>query len=213
MLSRRIAVFSWLLSSIIGPSVALAQPTEEQFVNFFSDTWNQRIDVLYELEDGWDATLLAAMGTRSGGLSLQDEALFQISARKWVAMSNDFWTSDGVFKLDTFDKTVLRLPLVPAMAERQWHDALSRHEGGDLQRMIALGPLLNQDALFAGGEWQEAAFPKLLARVMSLPHDSVSEWAKRQELESRCIAAVSLAQIDALFPNEHFQPNLLPAQP
>jgi hypothetical protein len=128
-------------------------------------------------------------------------------------MANDFWTSDGVFKQETFDKTILRLPLVPGPAERQWHDALSRHEGGDIQQMIALGPLLNQDALFARDEWQEAAFAKLLARVASLPHEAVSEWAKRRGLENRCIAAISLARVDAFFPNEHFQHNLLAAQP
>lgn len=210
---NRIVVFGWLLSSMVGPGFALGQRTEEQFVSPFSDTWNERTAILHDVKEGWDAALLAAIKTRFGGLSVQDTALFRISARKWIAMSNEFWTSDGVFKQETFNKTILRFPLVPRSAESQWHDALSRREGGDLQRMVALGPLLNQDALFAQGEWQEAAFSKLLARVTSLPPEAVVEWANRRGLADRFIAAVSLARTDAVFPNEHFQPNLLAAQP
>jgi hypothetical protein len=206
----RIVVFASFLSAVVGPSVALDQPTEEQFVNPFSETCYRRID---NLKEGWDAALLAAIEARSSGLSVSDKAFFLIGARKWVGMSNDFWTSGGVFKQETFDKVILRLPLVPGPAESGWHDALSRREGGDIQRMLALGPLLLQDALFARGEWQEDTFQKLLARVTSLPPEAVSEWAKRRGLENRFIAAVSLARIDAVFPNEHFQPNLLAARP
>jgi hypothetical protein len=209
--SGRIVVFAWLFSSIAGPTVASEQLPKEQFVNPFSETWGKRID---NLSEAWDASLLAAMETRTGGVSdRQDKALLQLSARKWIAMANDFWTSDGVFKKETYDKTISRIPLVPGPAERLWHEALSQREGGDIQRMLALGPLLNQDALFAGGEWQEAAFSKLLARVTSLPSEAVSEWAKWRGLENRFIAAVSLARVDAVFPNEHFEPSLFSALP
>jgi hypothetical protein len=74
--------------------------------------------------------------------------------------------------------------------------------------MYVLGLVVMQDALFAGGKWQEAASQQLLTRLDSVPQDAVDLWAVRRDLD-KFTAALSLVRRDNLFVSDKFQVNRL----
>src|SRR5574341_507593 len=115
---------------------------------------------------------------------------------------------NGKFQPAKSSEMAGRMKSVSKEMMNAWKEALNKFQSVDDINVIWF--MVRQPAMFTGSALKSVIADRQLKRLQSLPEDAVSRWGKITETD-KGPAALSLIEVDALFKNTVFQPNVFDA--
>ena len=124
-----------------------------------------------------------------------------------IVNEDRLWSGNS-FAISRFDNYLARVRNVPKDAVPKWQTALETASGSTHTKRDALLTMIDHDPLFTGTQFSGDSLNRSLARLKSLPPETVTEWAEASHAKGKSAAALAIIRVDDAFQNDVFQKTL-----